>query len=255
MSIDSSPQDPSGGPPPIDAVGLHLEVISGNGAGGTLLVEDELIIGRHAEGAGKLSDDSEISRQHARISREVTGDYAIEDLGSSNGTFVNGLRIMSPRLLDLSDSIEMGATTLVVRTIVGAPPAAAAAVDPPASGPGYAPTVFARSPAARPGPGAQETKTPTTEAPPPDQETPAPATKTPPPAQETEAPTAEAPPPEQATLPPTQPSAASGGPPRLALTLEVDYEAGEARIALGEGGETIRLVFEDQRWRARPSGD
>jgi hypothetical protein len=99
-------------------VHMRLEAISGNAAGTTIIVDDVLVIGRHAEGAGRLSEDEEISRQHARISREATGDYAIEDLGSSNGTFVNGLRIQSPRLLALGDSIETGATTLVVREIV-----------------------------------------------------------------------------------------------------------------------------------------
>jgi len=97
---------------------LRLEVISGIALGDTILVEDELVIGRHATGDGRLAEDEEISRQHARISREATGDYAIEDLGSSNGTFVNGLRIASPRLLELGDSIETGATTLVVRELV-----------------------------------------------------------------------------------------------------------------------------------------
>ena len=105
---------------PASSTYLRLEVIGGNASGGTIVVEDELVIGRHAEGAGRLSEDEEISRQHARISREATGDYAIEDLGSSNGTFVNGLRIQSPRLLALGDSIEAGATTLVVRAIVAA---------------------------------------------------------------------------------------------------------------------------------------
>jgi pSer/pThr/pTyr-binding forkhead associated (FHA) protein len=99
---------------------LCLEVISGNSLGSTILVEDELIIGRQASGIGQLADDEELSRQHARISREATGDYAIEDLGSSNGTFVNGLRINSPRLLSLGDSIETGATTLVVSELVQA---------------------------------------------------------------------------------------------------------------------------------------
>jgi pSer/pThr/pTyr-binding forkhead associated (FHA) protein len=105
---------------------MRLEVISGNATGTTITVEDELVIGRHASGAGRLSEDEELSRQHARVSREVTGDYAIEDLGSSNGTFVNGLRIQSPRLLSLGDSIETGATTLVVREIVQPQPAAQA---------------------------------------------------------------------------------------------------------------------------------
>jgi hypothetical protein len=187
---------------------LRLEVIGGNGAGTTIAVEDVLVIGRHAEGAGRLSEDEEISRRHARISREATGDYAIEDLGSSNGTFVNGLRIQSPRLLALGDSIETGATTLVVREIVQ-PRASATVVsavpDIPARGP--APAVFARGPAAP------------------------------------------VPPPAAA---PDLPPAAAPVPP-LKFELEVDYDAGRARISLGGGGDTIDLVFEDGAWRARPA--
>jgi pSer/pThr/pTyr-binding forkhead associated (FHA) protein len=177
---------------------LRLEVISGNALGETIVVDDELVIGRHATGPGRLSEDDEISRQHARISREATGDYAIEDLDSSNGTFVNGLRIQSPRLLSLGDSIETGATTLVVRAIVRpepveAPPPDAAA--PPAPDLRSAPTVFARIPDAQPAP----------------------------------------------------------APPAAALKLEIDFDAREARIALGEGGETVRLVFADGIWRASPA--
>jgi pSer/pThr/pTyr-binding forkhead associated (FHA) protein len=172
---------------------LRLEVISGNAPGSAIVVEDELVIGRHATGAGRLSEDEEISRQHARISREATGDYAVEDLGSSNGTFVNGLLIQSPRLLSLGDSIETGATTLVVREIVRPEPVEAASEgeDRPASEARAAPTVFARSPVVG------ETS------------------QTPPPA----------------------------------LKLEVDFDAREARIALGDDGETVRLVFEDGVWR------
>jgi pSer/pThr/pTyr-binding forkhead associated (FHA) protein len=127
---------------------LRLEVISGNATGDTIVVEDELVIGRHADGPGRLSEDEEISRQHARISREATGDYAIEDLGSSNGTFVNGLRIQSPRLLSLGDSIEAGATTLLVRAIVRPEPVEAPDATGPPDPERYSPTVFARGPVA-----------------------------------------------------------------------------------------------------------
>lgn len=164
---------------------LRLEVIGGNAAGDTIVVEDEFVIGRHAEGAGRLSEDEEISRQHARISREASGDYAIEDLGSSNGTFVNGLRIQSPRLLAVEDSIEVGATTLLVRAIVEPQPEPA----PPASL-----TVVSRVPVQ--------------------------------------------------AAPPVAP---------LALALEVDFDARQARIALGDGGEEVRFVFEDGRWRVAPA--
>ncbi len=196
---------------------LRLEVISGNATGDTIVVDDELVIGRHAEGAGRLSEDEEISRQHARISREATGDYAIEDLGSSNGTFINGLRIQSPRLLALGDSIEAGATTLVVRAIVQPQPAAEAA--PQAAGPPapdrHSPTVFARSPVVAPVPAAEQSTPPSTAIP-------------------------------------------SDHTPPLALKLEIDFDAREAQIALGEGDATVRLVLEDGRWqaaRAEPDAD
>lgn len=171
---------------------MRLEVISGNDLGNTITVDDELVIGRHADGPGRLAGDEEISRQHARISREVTGDYAIEDLGSSNGTFVNGLRINSPRLLSLGDSIETGATTLVVREIAAPPDAAR-------------PSASAPSPAAA-------------------------------------SPQAVAP--AQAGTPP------SAGTPPLALSLEVDIDAREARVTLGDGGEAVRFVFADGSWQA-----
>ena len=194
---------------------LRLEVISGNAPGSTLVVEDELTIGRHATGAGRLSEDEEISRQHARISHEATGNYAIEDLGSSNGTFVNGLRIQTPRILALGDSIETGATTLVVKEIVKRQPQAAAE-EPvaPAADARAAPTVFARVPPTEE-PAVEARAAATVFAPVPSIEVPAPAEEIPPPR----------------------------------LSLEIDFDAREARIALGEGGETVRLHFADGAWR------
>jgi hypothetical protein len=196
---------------------LRLEVISGGAPGSTLVVEDELIIGRHATGPGRLSEDEEISRQHARISREAAGDYAIEDLGSSNGTFVNGLRIQSPRLLALGDSIETGATTLVVKEVVHPQPAAVASAGgdqpaagaPPAVEPRSAPTVFARVPDVVEQAAAEE---------------PSPATA-----------------PSPVSVPAPQIS-----PP---FTLEVDFEAREVRVAPGQDGETLRLIFRDGAWQ------
>jgi predicted component of type VI protein secretion system len=105
----------------------RLEVMAGNATGMSILVDDELVIGRHAEGAGRLADDEEISRLHARVSLDVGGFCAIEDLGSTNGTYVNGLKISSPRLLSEGDMIEIGQTTLAVRELPQAPTEALAA--------------------------------------------------------------------------------------------------------------------------------
>jgi serine/threonine protein kinase len=57
--------------------------------------------------------DLEISRQHARVVKR--GDrYWIEDVGSSNGTFVNGLRIFKAEVLEPGDEIRLGQTRLQV---------------------------------------------------------------------------------------------------------------------------------------------
>jgi len=98
----------------------RLQVVAGKAVGLSILIEDELIIGRSTEGAGRLADDDEISRLHARVSLDAGGFCAIEDLGSTNGTFVNGLRISSSHVLAEGDTIEIGQTTLVVRELPSA---------------------------------------------------------------------------------------------------------------------------------------
>ncbi|MGO9907931.1 MAG: FHA domain-containing protein [Solirubrobacteraceae bacterium] len=95
----------------------RLEVVAGKAVGMSILVEEELLIGRHAEGAGRLGEDEEMSRSHARVSVDSSGSFAIEDLGSTNGTFVNGLRISTPQTLREGDTIEIGGTALVVREV------------------------------------------------------------------------------------------------------------------------------------------
>jgi pSer/pThr/pTyr-binding forkhead associated (FHA) protein len=101
----------------MSATGARIEVVSGNATGTVLIVEDELILGRHADGPGRLAGDEEISRSHARLSLDGSGFCAVEDLGSTNGTFVNGLRISAPQTLSEGDTIELGTTTLVVQEL------------------------------------------------------------------------------------------------------------------------------------------
>ena len=54
-----------------------------------------------------------VSRQHAMVQIETNGAYNIIDLGSSNGTFVNGKRIYTPVRLRSGDMIKIGRTPLV----------------------------------------------------------------------------------------------------------------------------------------------
>jgi pSer/pThr/pTyr-binding forkhead associated (FHA) protein len=113
----------------------RFEVVSGKAAGMSILVEDELLIGRQADGAGRLAEDDEISRNHARVTVDASGLYAVEDLGSTNGTFVNGQRVSGSRTLEVGDTIELGQTKLVVRELP---------VTPASVGPGRKTTVVPR---------------------------------------------------------------------------------------------------------------
>ena len=94
---------------------LRLNIVAGNGAGETVEVADEFVIGRQAPGAGSLANDIEISRTHARITAEPDGRFVIEDLGSTNGTYVNGARIETPVALEAGDRIEVGGSALLVQ--------------------------------------------------------------------------------------------------------------------------------------------
>ena len=60
--------------------------------------------------------DKMLSRQHARILRDGDGGLTVEDLGSRNGTFVNGERLISMRPLKSGDRITVGGVTLKVES-------------------------------------------------------------------------------------------------------------------------------------------
>jgi predicted component of type VI protein secretion system len=191
----------------------RIEVVAGNAAGTWLDVTDELLIGRHADGAGRLGDDEEISRYHARISLGAGESCTVEDLGSTNGTLVNGSRISAPQTLKQGDTIMLGGSTLVVRELP-APAEAAPPSDSPGQAPGYA-TV----------------------------EHPAPAAAGPEPTPEPKAPEP-APVPERAA----EPTPLAAVPP-LSLRLEIDFVNSEALISLGDGAEPVRIVLESGAWR------
>jgi DNA-binding beta-propeller fold protein YncE len=135
----------------------RLRVISGPGRGKELSVEDQFVVGRAEEGLGKLEGDPEISRRHARFYLGHEGSLVVEDLGSTNGTFVNDRRIEGPHLVRPGDQVRIGMTVIElpqagladasteVRTRVRGPSApaeaagagrvASAAAPPTASGP------------------------------------------------------------------------------------------------------------------------
>jgi pSer/pThr/pTyr-binding forkhead associated (FHA) protein len=89
-----------------DASPAYLVVRRGPASQQTYLLSDQtLILGREAINDIALNDP-EISRRHASITYR-DGRYVIEDLGSTNGTFVNGRRITAPTMLSNGDVLEL----------------------------------------------------------------------------------------------------------------------------------------------------
>ena len=87
--------------------------ITGEGGQSTTftLTPGEMSIGRAGDNALVLEGDG-MSRRHARITW-AAGQFSLEDLGSKNGTFVNGERIPAPRALAHGDIVALPGWTLV----------------------------------------------------------------------------------------------------------------------------------------------
>ena len=84
---------------------------SGPGAGQSLEVENEVVIGR--ENADLTISDPEISRRHALV-RPIPSGIEVEDLGSMNGTYVNGERIGEVVELTLGGTVRVGNSDIQV---------------------------------------------------------------------------------------------------------------------------------------------
>jgi predicted component of type VI protein secretion system len=81
------------------------------------LSKQEIVIGRDTN-EDIVINVAEISRRHTRLRLEAKG-YIIEDLGSTNGTFVNGNRLTGPQLLRTGDTVDLGdAVTLIFQSTI-----------------------------------------------------------------------------------------------------------------------------------------
>jgi hypothetical protein len=103
--------------PATDAGSLALFVQTGPDAGRRLhLARPSITVGRASTNDLVLGDPV-LSRQHAVIRRQDEG-WIIADLGSTNGTFVNDVRLGGPRRLQPGDRIRLGRTRLLVSAAV-----------------------------------------------------------------------------------------------------------------------------------------
>ncbi len=79
-------------------------------AGRRYVLGRELSVGR-AAGCGVVVDDTFVSQLHARI-YEQGGSYFVEDLGSTNGTFLNGAKVVGTMTLRAGDRLAVGNTVM-----------------------------------------------------------------------------------------------------------------------------------------------
>ncbi len=72
---------------------------------------ERILIGRD-ESCDLTLNDSSVSRRHASVTSDVSGQLVLEDLGSTNGTAYNGKPVRAPTLVQVGDLIEVGGITL-----------------------------------------------------------------------------------------------------------------------------------------------
>ena len=92
----------------------HLLVVEGENPGTRAeLADAPLLIGRGSDAAIKLDDDY-VSTRHARVA--ASGDeWFVEDLGSTNGTYVGPVRITPPTTIGPGVQVRVGKTILELR--------------------------------------------------------------------------------------------------------------------------------------------
>ena len=83
-----------------------LVVLQGGKAVTHAIPDGETVLGRHPACTIQL-DSTTVSRRHAQVTK-VNGEYFVEDLGSGNGTFVNGKQIAGRTQLAHDDRIKLG---------------------------------------------------------------------------------------------------------------------------------------------------
>ena len=108
----------------------QIEVISGVRSWRVELAADRSTIGKAAENDIAFTDDPTASHLHAVLEQFPAG-WCVTDLGSSNGTWVNGERIWASRRLRHGDEIRVGQTRLVFRDALSAAGAATEAEQGP----------------------------------------------------------------------------------------------------------------------------
>jgi len=235
------------------AITAHLEIEAGAERQRFELPEaaTEIVIGRSAD-CQWIIPSGAVSRRHA-VLRRRGDELVVEDLGSSNGTLVNGERLSGPRTLRDQDKLQLGAVE--IRVVIPEPEPAAdrtMALDATRRMPPEPPAPQTRDTAPPPPPPQHSGRT-ATAAVPPQPPPPVPSAQTPPRAPSLSPPSpptpAPSPPPSSFAPAPSGrkeiPPAPSGstettGPSMLELAV---IAAGSFLVVFGIGALLIRFVF------------
>lgn len=92
----------------------YLEVWKPDGPELVALDGDRITIGSHSSNEVVLAADRTVSRLHAVLEAFPAG-WSLRDMGSRNGTFVNGQKLSGERVLAPGDEVRIGRTRIVLR--------------------------------------------------------------------------------------------------------------------------------------------
>ncbi|MEV7774779.1 FHA domain-containing protein [Kitasatospora sp. NPDC086791] len=93
----------------------QLVVVQGSLAGTTVALQDQTITLGRAHDSTIVLDDDYASSRHARIYPDQTGQWTVEDLGSTNGTYLDRQRLTAPTPLQPGMPIRIGRTVIELR--------------------------------------------------------------------------------------------------------------------------------------------
>jgi pSer/pThr/pTyr-binding forkhead associated (FHA) protein len=118
LNVDAAPAPPTargraGAQAPAAPLGGTLMVLADGAKPRPFRLDTNVTIGRAPECELRI-DDTYASQQHARVFGR-SGSWYVEDLGSTNGTFVNEQRLSAPAMLQPGDRVRVGTTLLELR--------------------------------------------------------------------------------------------------------------------------------------------
>ncbi|MFJ5922757.1 FHA domain-containing protein [Kitasatospora sp. NPDC092948] len=93
----------------------HLVVTQGSLAGTTVALHGQTVTLGRAHDSTIVLDDDYASSRHARIYPDQAGQWTVEDLGSTNGTYLDRQRLTTPTPLQIGVPIRIGRTVIELR--------------------------------------------------------------------------------------------------------------------------------------------